>query len=209
VRFLLGFLLAAVAATSCGGERGESAEAGRPVSRADVRNSWRPGCPVPIGQLRLLAVRYWGLDGREHRGRLVVHEDVADDVSAVFRRLLDAHFPIARMQLVDRYGGDDGRSMTANNTSAFNCRLVAGTGRWSEHAYGRAVDINPVQNPQVTSGGEVVPARGRRYADRSLAVPGMIHAGDEVVAAFESIGWRWGGNFSSTKDYQHFSATGR
>lgn len=140
---------------------------------------------------------------------LVVNEDVAEDVLAVFRRLFDARFRIAQMRSVDAYGGNDGRSMAANNTSSFNCRLVSGTGTWSEHAFGRAVDINPVQNPIVSSSGEVLPLEGAPFADRSRRARGMIHAGDEVVQAFLSIGWSWGGSFRSVKDYQHFSHSGR
>jgi hypothetical protein len=124
------------------------------------------------------------------------------------RKLFNAHFPFRRIWLIDAYGSDDRRSMAANNTSAFNCRYVAGTTRWSEHAYGRAIDINPIQNPYV-SGSYVSPAAGRAYADRSRRAPGMIHAGDVVVRAFASIGWKWGGYWRSSKDYQHFSSTGR
>jgi hypothetical protein len=112
------------------------------------------------------------------------------------------------MRLVDRYGGNDNRSMRADNTSAFNCRRVAGTTRWSEHAYGRAIDINPVENPYVRSDGSVSPRRGRPYADRSRHARGMIHARDATVRAFHRVGWGWGGYWRSSKDYQHFSASG-
>ncbi len=174
-----------------------------------MTSSWRPGCPVAIEDLRLLSVDHWGFDGRVHRGELVVHRDQAGRVLHVMGQLFEARFPIERMQLVDVYGGDDDRSMAANNTSAFNCRSVSGrAGVWSQHSYGWAVDINPVQNPYV-SGGRVSPPAGAVYADRSLRRPGMIHAGDAVVRAFASIGWGWGGNWGSAKDYQHFSATGR
>ena len=113
------------------------------------------------------------------------------------------------MQLVDAFHGDDDRSMAANNTSAFNCRSVTGDpGVWSQHSYGWAIDINPVQNPYL-SGRTVLPPAGRTYADRSRQQPGMIHGGDPVVRAFASIGWGWGGAWHSFQDYQHFSATGR
>lgn len=126
----------------------------------------------------------------------------------VFRRLFEVRFPIRRMKLVDAYGGSDRRSMAANNTSAFNCRRVAGSSSWSEHAYGRAIDIDPVQNPWVANGVASPPA-GARYVDRSQRRRGMIHAGDAVVRAFAAAGWKWGGYWTSPKDYQHFSATGR
>jgi len=174
-----------------------------------MTSSWHPGCPVPIDDLRLLALDYLGFDGKVHQGEMVVNATVARDVIAVFRRLFDARFPIERMVMVDEYGGDDDRSMAANNTSAFNCRAVTGGTAWSEHSYGWAIDVNPVQNPYVTNGGMVLPPAGAAYVDRDADAPGMIHAGDDVVGAFASIGWWWGGNWSSFEDYQHFSATGR
>ncbi len=109
--------------------------------------------------------------------------------------------------LIDAYGADDHRSMKADNTSAYNGRYVNGTTRWSMHAYGLAIDINTVENPWV-DGNDVSPPNGRPYADRSRKATGMIHAGDAVVRAFASIGWKWGGDWSGGKDYQHFSSTG-
>jgi hypothetical protein len=170
--------------------------------------SWRPGCPVARRDLRLLQLDHWGFDGKVHRGRLIVHRDQARRVLGAMRALFAARFPIKRMWLVDAYGASDDRSMNANNTSAFNCRFVAGTRRWSEHAYGRAIDVNPVQNPYV-QGSRVSPARGRPYANRSRRRPGMVFGGDAVVRAFAAAGWAWGGYWSSSKDYQHFSASGR
>ncbi len=170
--------------------------------------SWRAGCPVPLSDLRYVLVDYWGFDGREHRGELVVHADWADEIAAVFNDLFDARYPFEQIVLIDEYDGDDRRSMAANNTSAFNCRFVSGTTRWSEHAYGRAIDINPVQNPYVR-GTTVQPPAGVAYVDRNLDLPGMIHGGDSVTTAFDDIGWSWGGEWVNSKDYQHFSATGR
>ncbi len=175
---------------------------------ARMEPSWRPGCPVPLSDLRYLLIDYWGFDGREHRGELVVRAGWASEITAVFEELFWASFPIERMVLIDDFNGDDHRSMAANNTSAFNCRVVAGTTSWSEHAYGRAIDINPVQNPYL-QGSTVQPPAGVAYVDRSLDAPGMIHAGDAVVTAFDAIGWAWGGDWMNSKDWQHFSATGR
>src|SRR5262249_32473619 len=138
-----------------------------------------------------------------------VHVDVAQAVLGVFQHLCEARYPIERMELIDSYEGDDEKSMRANNSSAFNCREVADRpGVWSEHAYGRAIDINPVQNPYVRRS-DVSPPEGRRYADRSSTEPGMVHSGDDTVRAFAFIGWRWGGDWKAAKDYQHFSASGR
>ena len=175
-----------------------------------VGSSWREGCPVALNKLRLLRLDHWGFDGEVHRGRLVIHERHDKEILAAFRSLYEAEFPIRRMKLIDRYGADDHRSMDADNTSAFNCRFVAGTNRWSMHAYGKAIDINPVENPYV-SGSHVSPPAGEPYADRSRNAQGMIHAGDEVVKAFaRQADWEWGGSWpGSTKDYQHFSANGR
>jgi poly-gamma-glutamate synthesis protein (capsule biosynthesis protein) len=177
-------------------------------TRSRMRWSWRPGCPVGLGELRLLRVDHWGFDRRVHRGELVVHRDQARLVLGVMERLFRLRYPIRRMRLVDDYRADDDRSMAANNTSAFNCRPVSGTSRWSEHAYGRAIDVNPVQNPYV-AGSHVSPPAGRAYADRARRAPGMIHGGDAVVRAFAAAGWGWGGAWRSASDYQHFSASGR
>lgn len=175
---------------------------------ARMAASWHTGCPVPLSDLRYLLIDYWGFDRRERRGELVVHADSADGIVTVFEDLFVAKFPIERMVLVDDYDGNDERSMAANNTSAFNCRFVAGTSTWSQHAYGRAVDINPVQNPYLR-GSTVHPPAGAKYLDRSLTEDGVIHPGDAVVSAFTAMGWSWGGDWVGSKDYQHFAAMGR
>jgi hypothetical protein len=170
--------------------------------------SWHRGCPVGLNRLRLLTVDHWGFDSEAHRGRLVVNRDVAVGMLGAMRSLYRLHFPIRQMRLVDAYGADDHRSMDADNTSAFNCRFVAGTGSWSEHAYGRAIDVNPIENPYVTESGHVSPPAGARFADRSQRAEGLIHGGGPVVAAFAAAGWKWGGAWVGTKDYQHFSTSG-
>ncbi len=169
--------------------------------------SWRPGCPVGLDELRYLQVDHWGFDGMAHTGELVVHADAVDAVLGALGSLWAARFPIRRMRLVDDYGGDDATSIEADNTSAFNCRYVAGTTRWSNHATGRAIDVNPLENPYVSNGrtdhdGSVP------YLDRGAAAIGMIVEGDAAVAAFDAVGWGWGGRWSGDLDYQHFSAAG-
>jgi len=178
------------------------------TTAARMAHSWHHGCPVGLDQLRLLKLSFHGFDGEVQTGELIVNADVADDVVAVFEQLFDAGFPIAQMKLVDVYGGDDVASMTANNTSGFNCRYVDGTSTWSQHAYGLAVDINPLLNPWI-HGSTVDPMGAEPYVDRSQNVQGMIHGGDVVVQAFSSIGWTWGGTWVHSKDYMHFSSTGR
>jgi D-alanyl-D-alanine carboxypeptidase len=170
--------------------------------------SWHPGCPVPLSHLRVLELTHWGFDGEAHRGRLVVNQDSAQGMLAAMHRLFALGFPIRRMHLVDVYGADDHRSMQADNTSAFNCRFVSGTNRWSEHAYGHAIDLNPVENPYADGQGYVSPPAGTPYADRAQRVKGMVHGGGPVVKGFAAIGWSWGGYWEWPKDYQHFSAGG-
>lgn len=153
-------------------------------------------------------VRYRGFDGGAHVGVLVVNRRVAPDVATVFRRLYAARFPIRRMTPVAAFHGSDDASMAADNTSGFNCRRAVGGTGWSEHAYGTAIDVNPVENPYVL-GGRVLPPAGRAYRDRVRVRPGMAVPGGVLVRAFASVGWKWGGRWASSPDYQHFSVSGR
>jgi hypothetical protein len=179
------------------------------VTAADLPHSWRPGCPVAPAHLRRVRLAFWGFDGDRHIGVLVVHRDAVRPVTAAFRRLYRARFPIRRMRPIDVYRGSDDASLAADNTAAFNCRpaVTRGARRWSTHAYGLAVDVNPVENPYLL-GGRVLPPAGRRYASRGDVRPGMAVRGGVLVRAFASVGWGWGGGWSSP-DYQHFSANGR
>ena len=200
---------ASQSATPAAGEfRGRIAPIDSALAKRMTGVSWHPGCPVPLRDLRALSLSYRGFDGRVHTGRLVVHRDVARELVDVFRRLYEAGVPIRRMVPVDVYGGSDFRSIEADNTSAFNCRYVDGTRRWSEHAYGRAIDVNPIENPYV-SGGSTSHRASRPYLDRSRRRPGMAVEGGALVRAFDAVGWQWGGRWSAAKDYQHFSASGR
>jgi hypothetical protein len=214
-------VVAAVGLALCGGAGAAAgATSGRPAFQGTIERidaaladrmtptSWRRGCPLPLSDLRLLTVTHWGFDGTVKTGELVVHEDAAGPVRRVMRTLFRARFPIRRMQLIDAYGGSDFDSIEADNTSAFNCRRATGSGSWSQHAYGLAIDINPIENPYV-EGGRVYHAASRPYVDRSKRRKGMIQAGGTVVRAFASIGWGWGGSWTgSVRDYQHFSASG-
>ncbi|WP_235520965.1 M15 family metallopeptidase [Cellulomonas sp. Leaf395] len=178
-----------------------------PDLAARMEPSWRPGCPVPLEDLRYVTVTHRDFAGEKVQGELVVHADAAEDVVTVFRALFDAGYPVRSMRLVDDFGASDDASMDADNTSAFNCRAITGGTGWSEHAYGRAIDVNPVENPYVR-GSSVAPDAGREFADRPDS-PGVIHADDDVVRAFAAVGWLWGGDWASPIDYQHFSASGR
>jgi hypothetical protein len=170
---------------------------------------WHPGCPVALSHLRVLTLTYWGFDGRVHTGQMVANEDAARPLVRVFRRLFELRFPIHHMRLVDAYGAGG----AADATYSFSCRLAVpspcpgarSSGHWSEHAYGEAVDLNPIENPY-TGCGRTRERASVPYLDRSRRRQGMVTPA--VVAAFRSIGWGWGGDWTSVKDYMHFSASG-
>lgn len=169
--------------------------------------SWRAGCPVGLDDLRLLRLSYVDFDGAAKVGELVVHRAAADAVVRVFAKLYAARFPIRSMQTIEAYGGSDDASMAADNTSGFNCRNVPNTKHWSKHAYGRAIDVNTVENPYL-QGKLIMPPAGKDYLDRRNVRPGMIVAGDVVVTAFKAEGFAWGGAWRTGVDYQHFEKPG-
>ena len=181
----------------------------RRVTAADLPYTWRRGCPVAPSALRALTLRFFGFDGRSHLGVIVVASSSVTDVLAVFRELYAKRFPVRRMIPVDAYGGSDDRSVSADNTAGFNCRTAVTTGpvSWSMHAYGLAIDINPVENPYL-EGRRVIPASGVAFVNRSRVRPGMAIPGATLVATFAGRGWKWGGRWSDP-DYQHFSTNGR
>ncbi len=191
----------------------------RPLSssqRALIKRSgfWHRGCPVSLGDLRVVSVTYRGFDHRSHAGQLVVNRNAAANIASVFRRLYALHFPIHHMELADMYGPRSAQPKDGDVTGAFDCRQAVpspcvggtGTGSWSMHAFGLAVDVNPVENPYVGCGATRDPA-SRPFRNRSRHRPGMVTR--RAIAAFASVGWGWGGSWSgSTKDYMHFSSTG-
>ena len=169
--------------------------------------SYKAGCPVKRSELRYLRCLHRTSDGRALVGEMVLHQRIANDVLDILRQLFEARYPIERMQLIDNYDGDDGRSMAANNSSAFNYRKVPGKAVLSRHAYGMAVDINPLYNPYIyhKNGRRIIdPKAGAPYADRSRKHPYMIHRNDLCHSLFRAKGFRWGGDWKYTKDYQHF-----
>jgi hypothetical protein len=184
--------------------------------RAQVQSSgnWHAGCPVGLADVRLLAVSYWGFDGETHTGRLVVNKRFAAPLARVFRRLYALRFAIHHMAFTDTYGARRGRPGDDDISASFECRQAAAspctgkarTGSWSMHAYGEAIDLNPVENPYVGCG-MTRDKTALSFLDRSRLRRGMVTP--EVVAAFASIGWGWGGAWTgATKDYMHFSANG-
>jgi D-alanyl-D-alanine carboxypeptidase len=176
-----------------------------PALVAKMRTTtWHAGCPVPPEDLRQLTVSYWDFDRKRTTGVLIVHKDVADEVIQIFQDLFAHEFLIQKMSPVEEYSGDDDASMAANNTSAFNCRDVTGQpGKFSNHSWGRAIDINPLTNPYI-KGDKVLPPEGRQYLDRTQAFPGSILADSFIVKRFAQAGWQWGGAWLDRKDYQHF-----
>jgi hypothetical protein len=183
--------------------------------RSEVKaRAWHAGCPVPLSALRLLTVSYWGFDNRVHAGQLVVNESAAAPLAKVFRQLYELRFPIHHMLLANVYGPPTGRPRDGDLTGSFECRQAvpspctggSGTGHWSMHAYGLAIDINPVENPYVGCG-MTRDKTALSYLDRSNVRRGMVTPA--VVRAFASVGWGWGGSWTGdTKDYMHFSSTG-
>jgi len=168
-------------------------------------NSYRAGCPISLNSLRYLTLTYIGFDGKEHTGELIVNKSVANDFVSIFRELYNIKYPIRKMKLVSNYHGSDFASIEADNTSAFNCRPVDGTNRWSKHSYGKAIDINPIENPFVTKSGHTSHKASRKYLKRVKTNKAVITSGDKVVKIFQKYGFKWGGYFNSYKDYQHFA----
>ena len=193
----------------------------RPLSASErsevvAAREWHSGCPVSLSQQRVLTVRYLGFDGKAHTGQILVNGTQAGRLQQVFARLYAIRFPIRHMAFADTYGPSAARPGDGDVTASFECRQAVaspcngtastGTGSWSEHAYGEAIDLNPVENPYVGCG----MTRDRTalsYLDRSRVRRGMVTP--QVIDIFHQIGWGWGGSWTgSTKDYMHFSATG-
>jgi hypothetical protein len=166
--------------------------------------TWHSGCPVPLSDLAELKLTYWGFDHKPHMGILIVNKKVATDVVSIFRELYEQHFAIQRMLPMEAFEGDDAAAMGANNTSAFNCRIMTGKpGIYSLHSYGVAIDINTLLNPSEVRNA-VMPAGGKAFLDRSTQLPGKIVHGDEAYKVFIKHGWKWGGDWETPQDYQHF-----
>lgn len=173
------------------------------------RSTWTPSCPVGLEDLRYLRLTFWGFDDRPHTGELLVHRDAADPMVDVFRRLFNARFPIEEMRVVASAELDALPTGDGNNTTAFACRPTRGSSRWSQHAYGLAVDVNPFHNPY-ERGDLVLPELASAYTDRTWERPGMILEDGPVVEAFHDVGWGWGGDWTGPAvDPMHFSSNGR
>jgi hypothetical protein len=173
-------------------------------------NSFKKNCPVPLKDLRYLSIKHLGFDGKDKIGELIVHKSVSKDILKIFDELYKIKYPIKKMKLVSNYKGDDWVSIEDNNTSAFNCRAITGKkNKWSKHAYGKAIDINPIENPYISSKGHIshkdsLKYRTRNHKSKSLKDKAVLLKKDKAVKIFENYGWKWGGDWITIKDYQHF-----
>jgi hypothetical protein len=173
-------------------------------------NSWRNTCPVSLYNLRYITLNHWDFEGKTVTGEIIVHKDVADDVVFIFEELYQAHYPVRQMHLVSDFKGNDWKSIDADNTSAFNCRPVTGNKkRWSKHAYGKAIDINPLENPYISRKGYISHKKSLKYRRRvhkynSYADRAVLLKNDKATLIFKKYGWSWGGDWRNTKEYQHF-----
>ena len=173
-------------------------------------NSWRKDCPVGLSDLRYIRLSYYDFNGKSRTGELVVHKSAAKDIVAVFKELYGMKYPVRGMRLVSDFGGNDWRSIEADNTSAFNCRPATGSKKWSKHAYGRAIDINPIENPYIARSGRIAHNASQRYRkrvhreDNRAAERAVLIESDKAIAIFRKYGWKWGGDWTGAKDYQHF-----
>ncbi|WP_084105545.1 M15 family metallopeptidase [Demequina sp. NBRC 110056] len=177
---------------------------------ADVaeRSSWEPGCPVHIDDLAYIQMPYWGFDQQVHTGEMIVHDDHAEEIAGVFEKIFAAQFPIEEMRVISREDRDSPPTGDHNITSAFTCRQIVGAVEvWSQHAYGKAIDINPFHNP-FYRGDELFPELSEAYLDRDWIRRGMIDEASAVYSAFADIGWGWGGHWTGREDWMHFSVTG-
>jgi hypothetical protein len=172
-----------------------------------LRSTWIPECPVTVEQLAYVTVSHWGFDQEFHTGEILVNAQVAEDIVVVFRRLHEIRFPLEEMRVIRLEEIDAHPTGDWNDTTSFVCRPAVGSGNWSNHAYGLAIDINPFHNPYL-KGDLVLPELASAYLDRADQRPGMIIDGDEVVQVFADVGWSWGGNWNSLKDWMHFSLPG-
>lgn len=177
---------------------------------ADVlaRSSWTEDCPVTLEELRYLTVSHYGFDGKFHTGEIIVNTSVAEDVVEVFAALHEARFPLEQMRVTSLDEVDDHPTGDFNETGSFVCRPAVGSQNWSQHAFGLAIDVNPFHNPYVKDD-LVIPELASAYTDRDNVRTGMISQGDVVTEAFADIGWAWGGNWNTLKDWMHFSSNGR
>ena len=172
-------------------------------------NSWRKGCPVDTIDLRYLKLTHINFDGKDTVGELIVHKNISDNMVSVMKELYTIGYPINQMRLVSEFKGNDWQSIEAGNTSAFNCRKATGSKKWSKHSYGRAIDINPIENPYVSRNGYIshkasIKYKKRRHIEDTPSDRAVLLKNDKATLIFKKYGFTWGGDWKSVKDYQHF-----
>ncbi len=173
-------------------------------------NSWHKGCPVGLQDLRYLRIKYLNFEGKTRMGEMIVHKNVADEVVDIFHELYTIGYPIHKMKLVSDYKGNDWQSIEADNTSAFNCRNATGSKKWSRHSYGKAIDLNSIENPYISRSGRIAHKASLQYRKRvhkkdTVADKAVLLKNDKATKIFKKYGWKWGGDWHGVKDYQHFS----
>ena len=172
--------------------------------------SWKRGCPVPLKDLRYLRLKYLNFEGQTREGEMIVHKAVASEVVNIFNELYSIGYPIHKMKLVSSYKANDWQSIEADNTSAFNCRNATGSKKWSKHSYGKAIDLNSIENPYISHSGRITHKASLKYRQRvhkkdTSADRAILLKHDKATQIFKKHGWKWGGDWSGVKDYQHFS----
>ena len=173
-------------------------------------NSWREGCPIGLKDLRYLRIKHLNFNGEEQMGEMIVHKEISVEVTEIFKALYEIGYPIRKMRLVSDYKGSDWQSIESDNTSAFNCRKATGSKKWSKHSYGKAIDINPIENPYISRKGYISHKASKIYRKRvhqksTYTDRAVLLKDDKAVQIFKKYGWQWGGDWSGVKDYQHFS----
>jgi len=184
------------------------------LSSSDIKTmngvSMHDGCPVGYDMLRVVTVKHRDFHGNTKNGKLIVHMDIANDVEKIFDELYAIDYRVYQIKPIDAFGGSDFSSIEADNTSAFNCRKATGENRYSKHAYGKAIDINPIENPYVFRSGHISHKQSLQYTKREINNPAsvnekaILHSNDPAVQIFKKYGWRWGDDWDGAKDYQHF-----
>lgn len=175
--------------------------------------SWKKYCPVQIDNLRYLQMSYIDFQGKTKQGEMIVHKDIAFEVTEIFKELYKIGYPIYQMKLISAFNGSDFASIEADNTSAFNCRSVtANAKKWSNHSYGKAIDINPIENPYISRNYKIShrcskSARYRKHSSSLAKDKAIIIKGDKALSIFKRYSWKWGGEWRTIKDYQHFEKT--
>ncbi|RWS49917.1 hypothetical protein CKA56_06980 [Arcobacter venerupis] len=166
-------------------------------------------CPVSLDELRIVNVKYLGFDNNIYLGDIIVHKDLAFEVFEIFKELFEISYAIKQIIPIEKYNGDDFASIEADNTSAFNCRKAEGSQKYSKHSYGKAIDLNPLENPYVYSNGTTSHEASQKYLirksnDDSIENKAVLTSSSKAVQIFKKYGWKWGGDWKNIKDYQHF-----